>query len=582
MTPIRFYAIIALAVLFVLNILYATKKAVFDYKGSKGDETVIRFTSPNLANKLMEELYEVKPIDPKYLNHKRGATMMLDKIYLGIGQDADYCHSHREYLSSESRSIALKKTVFTDYLEGSLLRKSVLPKIDATAVPDINQELPAWLNEKRYNDLDDDITIFFTKEPLHIYDEIDTHFACPTQEYNHIPGTGSLHRREFHHYNLKLYGQKYWNKSDCFPTDRYFLKSYLLDDPNECTEFFKYVQTPKYHHKREEECALFISKDVDARDGTGLKLLQADNEMELLKKYYGGKACGDIDDPIIVEKYLPNPLLVNKRKFEIRTFALISSSNPLIVYFFKDAFVHFALKEYDACDEDLNAHIPTKEITNSFIKKLSSIEKKKLGLTQDELEKLRDWNIKTLNAHLLKQKLVKSKTWYLNTLFPEMKKAVIHLFRMSQDAFLQRSQLFEVVALDFVLDEDMNVWLMDVDPTPSFVPYTISQKEFYAEVLKESVSIQQKLLRSRIRRIVRFINDLSDKVDIVRDDNSGEDRVVIHDLEDQKLKFEAILKNSIEPVDAVPASYRFEKIIDDNYPYGLKRYKNLLKTSCII
>jgi len=49
----------------------------------------------------------------------------------------------------------------------------------------------------------------------------------------------------------------------------------------------------------------------------------------------------------IIQKYIDNPLLINKRKFDIRVFGLFTSINGCQKgYFFQDGYLRTASKEF--------------------------------------------------------------------------------------------------------------------------------------------------------------------------------------------------------------------------------------------
>ena len=158
-----------------------------------------------------------------------------------------------------------------------------------------------------------------------------------------------------------------------------------------------------------------------------------------------------------------------------------------------------------------------------------------------------------------------------------MQKAVIHLLRMSQDTFLKKSQLFELFEVDFTLDDSFKIWFMDVNDNPKFVAYNNLQKELFLKLLEDMFEIVQKYLRSRLRRVTQYINDLTFEIEIVRD--NGQQTLNIPELYVKKQEFAQILKNKLEKKDAILKSNKFEKIIDEDET-GLQRYHNFIDLSC--
>jgi len=274
-----------------------------------------------------------------------------------------------------------------------------------------------------------------------------------------------------------------------------------------------------------------------------------------------------------------SPLLINKHKFEIRTYVLVASTNPLIVYFYKGGFLSFALRKFNGCSKRVDVHFPKLDISTYLVDKAR--KEPIYGMTAAELINLRKWTIFDLAKYLKDNgKIAQSaKKWINKKLIPELETALIHLFRMSQDTFLQRSQLFEFLAVDFVMDDSLNVWFMDVTPNPTLKPMNSKFKTAYKKMLKDMFEIVQKYLRSRVRRIVKFVNELSQEVEVTRDEKTGEDKVLIPEYFAKKDAFQIALRNKLEKKDALTKDNKFQKIIDENYD-GFGRYNKLLKKAC--
>lgn len=64
--------------------------------------------------------------------------------------------------------------------------------------------------------------------------------------------------------------------------------------------------------------------------------------------------------------YIKNPLLINKRKAELRVYMLIAYTDPFLIVFNK-GFIKSALKNYDLHSNDMNAHLTVKFIIFFFL-----------------------------------------------------------------------------------------------------------------------------------------------------------------------------------------------------------------------
>lgn len=54
-----------------------------------------------------------------------------------------------------------------------------------------------------------------------------------------------------------------------------------------------------------------------------------------------------IDEPCIVSRYVPNPLLINGLKFDVRIYVLVTSMDPWRIYVYHEGLARFASEEYD-------------------------------------------------------------------------------------------------------------------------------------------------------------------------------------------------------------------------------------------
>ena len=58
----------------------------------------------------------------------------------------------------------------------------------------------------------------------------------------------------------------------------------------------------------------------------------------------------------IAQKYIENPLVVMKRKFDIRQWVLVTDFNPLTIWLYDECYIRFSAEDYDA-----------KNVNNKFI-----------------------------------------------------------------------------------------------------------------------------------------------------------------------------------------------------------------------
>ena len=81
----------------------------------------------------------------------------------------------------------------------------------------------------------------------------------------------------------------------------------------------------------------------------------------------------------VIQKYIENPLIINKRKFDIRQWVLVTDWNPLTVWIYSECYIRFALMDYDPKNKIQFAHLTNnclvKKYNNSAVKERIEREK---------------------------------------------------------------------------------------------------------------------------------------------------------------------------------------------------------------
>ena len=160
----------------------------------------------------------------------------------------------------------------------------------------------------------------------------------------------------------------------------------------------------------------------------------------------------------VVQKYIENPLIICNKKFDIRQWVLISNSDPLTIWVYKKCYLRFSLEDYSD-DNIMNLFI---HLTNNSISKKSS----KFNLSEI---KGCMWSIEKFQKFLVEER--GADLWTLQV-FPQIKKIV--KYSLLAVGNLGRKNSFEILGYDFMIDEQMKPWLLEVNSSPAMDYSTVS------------------------------------------------------------------------------------------------------------
>jgi len=533
----------------------------------------LAFEDPGLANLVLKEL---DVFEPNYNNWPEEKWDRKYKgYYLGLAPDDDYCDKHREYFTQNPDYVFSESNYVSSYLPQHFARKFALDQIGTNVQPDV--QYLKKRNPKRSRpdvDLAIDSSLIVTGSTMFYKRHVGKQFSCLGQMSNHIPGHDSLYQKDQAAIGLIEYAKKYEDRPQCLRSDRFFPKNYLLTDKEQCLEFFQVLESEKYQELKEERNIVFMRKIVGMHGGFGVFPVDSKEEQVIRKMYANGERCGEEKQNNIVQAFIHNPLLLNGRKSDVRLYMLVASTNPLIVYY-HDGYFRVSLTDYDMNTEDQSALITN----TAFSSVLAEAEKtgSYQGKTYDEWKDEQTWLFDKFQNHIIEKGLTADENWMDNHFRPECKKAMIHLLRMSQHNFLKRSSLFEFYAIDFMLDEDLNLWFIEANALPGLAEWTPDFTKFDGQMLRDEFDIIFRLLRSRMKRVFNFVNDLINEGGAKR---IAEDKVEIDNLAENIEAFKKISMNYFEPEYEPTDDNSWHKIIDENHQ-GVERYAGLISEECL-
>lgn len=156
----------------------------------------------------------------------------------------------------------------------------------------------------------------------------------------------------------------------------------------------------------------------------------------------------------IIQKYLENPLLINKRKFDIRCYAMITSISGVIQgYFYLDGYLRTASQEF-IIDDVNNLFI---HLTNDAIQKHSAdYGKYENGnkLSYRSFQRYLDINHPEVN--------------FFTQILPKIKEIIKETI-LASFMFIdknKRMHCMEVFGYDFMIDSEFMPWLIEVNTNP--------------------------------------------------------------------------------------------------------------------
>lgn len=258
-----------------------------------------------------------------------------------------------------------------------------------------------------------------------------------SQKINHFPGTFNIGRKDrlwknYHKLMLK-HGKSEFGflpRTFCLPAD---------------TKLLRKVWERKGGKGR------WIVKPPALARGEGIKVINKWSQIPPTR-------------PLVVQRYVARPYLINETKFDLRLYVLVTSMNPLRIYLYDDGLVRFASNKYT--NESSKVHDVFTHLTNYSINKKSASY-----LSNEEAQEAQGhkWTLKTLWRHFDAEGIDHSVIWekIKDLMIKTVISAESSMVNLFQNNVASRYSCFELFGFDILLDSRLKPWLIEVNISPS-------------------------------------------------------------------------------------------------------------------
>jgi len=172
---------------------------------------------------------------------------------------------------------------------------------------------------------------------------------------------------------------------------------------------------------------------------------------------------------------------IQGKKFDIRQWVVVTRWNPLSVWFYKDCYLRFSFADYDP-----------KKLKNKF----AHLTNNSISKHADDFDEQRDdtmWHSDDFQEYLASLRFEKDgkivdDPW-TDVVQKQMKQVVMWSLESVADAVMPRNSAFELFGYDFMVCEDLNAWLIEVNSSPDLSYSTATTRGLVKSMLEDMVRV---------------------------------------------------------------------------------------------
>eukprot|EP01016_Furgasonia_blochmanni_P008177 TRINITY_DN13290_c0_g1_i3.p2 TRINITY_DN13290_c0_g1~~TRINITY_DN13290_c0_g1_i3.p2 ORF type:complete len:176 (-),score=35.48 TRINITY_DN13290_c0_g1_i3:259-786(-) len=154
-----------------------------------------------------------------------------------------------------------------------------------------------------------------------------------------------------------------------------------------------------------------------------------------------------------------------------------------------------------------------------------------------------------------------STDWLDTYLRPAFKAAFSHLALMAKRRLFKDHRVFQLYGVDFILDKDLNLWLLEVNGIPAMEATNDQKTRFLTTLLRDQMEVIFAQIRSRSTRVQQFIGGLTEE--LLKQGDSMELSEI--DLGNKREEFAKLVGNRIDEPFKISENNTFSKVLDENF-----------------
>ncbi|XP_029433938.1 inactive polyglycylase TTLL10 isoform X3 [Rhinatrema bivittatum] len=292
---------------------------------------------------------------------------------------------------------------------------------------------------------------------------------------------------KIHHprYNLACSVRKAQRTPRLLKLDDFFPETFRLDMKDEREAFFAM-------YKKDQ---IWICKPTSLNQGRGIFLLKRQVEVESLRvqlenmeeDMLNRKLPYKLPPARIVQKYIQNPLLLQGKKFDVRSYLLIACTVPYVV-FFRHGYVRLTCNNYDPNSDDLTGHL-----TNQYMQKKHPQYK--------EMKEDTVWSMERFNMYI-NEKFVATglpEDWVLNLFTKRMQQIMMQCFLAVKSKLECKLGYFDLIGCDFLIDEEFKVWVLEMNCNPALHTNCQVLKDIIPSVVNETLDLSLEIFHKSLK-----------------------------------------------------------------------------------
>jgi len=216
-------------------------------------------------------------------------------------------------------------------------------------------------------------------------------------------------------------------------------------------------------HYKEEDGKTYIVKPPSGMQGQGIELCL--DPVDWFEKSLGKS--------IVIQEYIARPLLIEGAKFDLRLYVLVLSVSPLQIYLYGDGLVRLCTEEYEAPTEhnldNSHAHL-TNYSLNKFSKAFQRCKAEDEGHKRS-IRALFEWfEAEGIDGGLVWQDVIRVVNLTVIGTSSLLSSAYSKFAEKHKplSGGASQSLSFEILGFDVMIDDQLKVWLIEINHMPSF------------------------------------------------------------------------------------------------------------------